>query len=101
MSLPLMEFINRFLWHIVPSRFVRIRYYGLMANRNKRINLEKCYKYFKLEQRIEEITKDWDKIYFEVTGIDIHKCPECEKGVMVSISTFSKNLYRPPPVKSA
>ena len=99
MSLPVMEFIKRFLWHIVPSRFVRIRYYGLMANRNKKINLEKCYEYFELEQRIEEITKDWDKIYFKVTGIDIHKCPECKEGNMVGISDFNKNLYRPPPAE--
>ncbi len=96
-SLPVMEFIKRFLWHIVPSRFVRIRYYGLMANRNKKINLEKCYEYFELERRIEELTKDWDKIYFEVTGTDIHKCPECEKGHMVSLDKIENNLYRPPP----
>ena len=99
MSLPVMEFIKRFLWHIVPARFVRIRYYGLLANRNKKINLEKCYEYFEMEQRIEEITKDWDKIYFEVTGIDIHKCPVCEKGNMVCLDDIEKNLYRPPPVE--
>jgi hypothetical protein len=97
MSLPVMEFIKRFLWHIVPSRFVRIRYYGLLANRNKKTNLEKCYEYFELEQRIEEITKDWDTIYFEVTGIDLHKCPECEEGNMVCLDKIDKNLYRPPP----
>ena len=76
---------------------VRIRYYGLMANRNKKINLEKCYEYFELEQRVEEITKDWDRIYFEVTGIDIHKCPVCKKGHMVGLEFLEQNLYHPLP----
>ena len=101
MSLPVIKFIKRFLWHIVPSRFVRIRYYGLLANRNKKINMEKCYEYFELERRVEEITKDWDRIYFEVTGTDIHKCPECDEGHMVCLDKIDKNLYRPPPEKTA
>ncbi len=96
-SLPVMDFIKRFMWHIVPPRFVRIRYYGLMANRNKKINLEKCYEYFELKQRVEEITKDWDRIYFDVTGVDLHKCPVCKKGNMVCINSIDMNLYKPPP----
>jgi len=97
MSLPALDFIALFMRHIVPSRFIRIRYYGLMANRNKKINLEKCHEFFELERKIEEITRDWDRIYFEVTGTDIHQCPECKEGNMVCLSQIGPNLYRPPP----
>ena len=36
------EFIRRFLMHTLPSRFIRIRYFGLLANRNRDARLEKC-----------------------------------------------------------
>jgi hypothetical protein len=42
MTLPAEEFIRRFLLHILPDRFVRIRYYGLLANRHRKRELERC-----------------------------------------------------------
>jgi hypothetical protein len=36
------EFLRRFLLHTVPSGFVRIRHFGFMANRNRRLNIEQC-----------------------------------------------------------
>jgi len=39
MSLPADEFLRRFLLHVLPDRFVRIRYYGLLANRNRQEDL--------------------------------------------------------------
>jgi len=38
------EFIRRFLMHILPKGFVKIRYYGLLANRNKKTKLKLCRK---------------------------------------------------------
>jgi hypothetical protein len=42
MTLPAVEFIRRFLLHVVPDRFVRIRHFGLLANRHRRENLALC-----------------------------------------------------------
>lgn len=42
MRLPAVEFIRRFLLHSLPKRFVRIRHYGLLANRVRQQNLERC-----------------------------------------------------------
>jgi len=42
MTLPVEEFIRRFLLHILPHRFVRIRYYGVFANRHRDRQLERC-----------------------------------------------------------
>ena len=42
MALEAVEFIRRFLLHVVPSGFVRIRHYGLQANRVRTENLARC-----------------------------------------------------------
>ncbi len=40
--LPAEEFLNRFVKHILPDRFQRIRDYGLLANRGKHARLDRC-----------------------------------------------------------
>ena len=42
LTIPVTTFISRFLLHAVPSGFVRIRYYGFLANRNRTENMAKC-----------------------------------------------------------
>jgi len=75
------EFIRRFLMHVLPKGFVKIRHYGLLANRNKKTKLELC----------RELTSSPTyKTLFEglcsaeilsiVIDKDINLCPECGKG---------------------
>lgn len=42
MTLDGVEFLRRFLLHVLPAGFVRIRYYGLLANRYRAQNLARC-----------------------------------------------------------
>jgi putative transposase len=42
MRLAATEFLRRFLTHVVPQRFVRIRHFGLLANRHRQAHLERC-----------------------------------------------------------
>ena len=42
MTLPVTEFLRRFLLHVLPKGFVRIRYYGLMAHRHRQRNIARC-----------------------------------------------------------
>lgn len=42
MTIPATEFLRRFLLHVLPSGFVRIRYYGFLANRNRKTKLARC-----------------------------------------------------------
>lgn len=72
------EFIRRFLMHVLPKRFVKIRHYGLLGNRNKaeRIpicrNLIGCRKYL---ARLKGLgTSEVLKVLY---GIDVNKCPCC------------------------
>lgn len=72
------EFIRRFLMHVLPSGFQKIRYYGFLNNRTKTKNLKIIFKlqgYQKFKQRyvglsIAELLK-------EVWNYDIHICPAC------------------------
>ncbi len=50
MALEAVEFIRRFLLHVVPSGFVRIRHYGLMGNRVRAENLARCRILLELRQ---------------------------------------------------
>ena len=43
MTLSATEFVRRFLLHVLPRRFVRIRYYGFFANRHRKANLALCH----------------------------------------------------------
>ena len=82
MSLPVTQFIRHFLMHIVPYKFVRIRYYGILSNSTKRKQLEKCRRYFKIKE-IKRIKKEWFETYQRLTGIDIFECKKCHKGRMM------------------
>lgn len=75
------EFIRRFLMHVLPKGFVKIRHYGLLANRNKKT---------KLELSRELTGSPTYKAIFEglgteqilsiIVGRDINLCPSCGKG---------------------
>jgi len=72
------EFIRRFLLHILPKGFVKIRYYGILANRNKKTKLALCReltnsKFYK--PRFEGLASI--EILFLLTGKDVTMCPNC------------------------
>ena len=83
MTIKAEEFIRRFLMHILPPRFMKIRYYGLLGNRNKKTKLAECKKltqtanFEKLEMSTLEILK-------KTLGVDFNLCPICHKGHLLS-----------------
>src|SRR5262249_9150698 len=42
MTLDAVEFVRRFLMHVLPAGFVRVRHYGLLANRHRQEKLARC-----------------------------------------------------------
>lgn len=85
MSIDAFEFIRRFLLHVLPERFVKIRYYGLLGNRKRRVLIEQCRKLLKvIVQTGSRISESWQQFLLKICGIDITKCPACGKGRMVS-----------------
>jgi len=78
MCLKPVEFIRRFLMHVLPSGFVKIRHYGLLSNRSKKVKLKICRNLIKRcyqKPRLEGLSTP--QILMELFGIDISKCPKC------------------------
>lgn len=90
------EFIRRFLLHVLPPRFVRIRHYGLLASRNVAARLARCRALLDAthtpntpaddeptpptdEQPVTAVTaKTWRDRLREWTGEDVTRCPRCQ-----------------------
>ena len=83
MTIKVEEFIRRFLLHILPPRLMKIRYYRLIGNRNKKTKLAICKKltntanFEKQELSTLEILK-------KTLGVDFNLCPLCKKGHLLS-----------------
>jgi len=91
MTLNADEFIRRFLLHVLPKGFMKIRYFGFLSN----IKKQKCIPIIrrliepmaKLPGKIKETVQ---QIMLRVTGRDIICCPKCQKGKMVKIRELPK-----------
>lgn len=95
MSLKPTEFIRRFTMHILPDRFVKIRHYGILANRNKNLKLKRCKEIFRIKPKeIENLSSA--ELFFKLTGIKIGKCKNCEKGNLIKISKIMPRSTSPP-----
>jgi len=83
MELPAVEFIRRFMLHILPKNFYKIRYYGMLSSRNKLKGIAKC-------RELLEVAKDKGRkeIESEQTWLDkeslvgYDRCPNCRAGTM-------------------
>ena len=84
MTLEADEFIRRFLLHILPDGFVKIRHYGLLSNRNRKKKLRVCRKLLGVHERRENAEKEsWQDLLTRISGVDPRICPHCGKGKMV------------------
>jgi hypothetical protein len=89
------EFIRRFLLHVLPPRFVKIRHYGLMAPCNAKTKLEKARALLSLKEPLanEDLnrqkldtpseTKTWQEMLQALTGVDLTTCPNCGQGRLI------------------
>lgn len=78
MELPAHTFISRFLLHVLPSGFVRIRHYGFLANRCKAQALPRCRQALgQAPQPPVSETKTVVQWMQQWLGIDITRCPQC------------------------
>ena len=83
MPLDAHEFIRRFLLHVIPKGFVRVRHFGFLANRSKSL-LSKCRRLLDLGPVPPKLPqKSVHQLMLQLTGIDITRCPLCQKGTLV------------------
>jgi predicted Zn-ribbon and HTH transcriptional regulator len=76
MTLSADEFIRRFLIHILPDGFMKIRHYGLLGNRNKTTKLKLCKQLTHTPLLTKEKASTLQLIQ-KITGVDLSKCPIC------------------------
>ena len=89
MALSPVEFIRRFMLHILPEGFFKIRYYGILSSRNKKKALAQCREILAKEDASINQTANkvrTELIQTEVTIRDIKKCPQCKAGMMGCIN---------------
>lgn len=84
------EFIRRFLIHVLPSGFVKIRYFGFLAHANKKqcIPLLRNLIDPKAEQ-CEKLIETIEEMMMRLVGVDISLCPECGQGKMIQIEVLT------------
>jgi hypothetical protein len=90
MTLSADEFIRRFLLHVLPDGFQRIRYYGFLGNRYRQLKLARCRQLLGMTSADKtaqepEPQKDYRDRYEELTGISLRLCPVCRQGRMIRV----------------
>jgi hypothetical protein len=94
LPLPVDEFLRRFLLHLLPKGFVRIRNFGFLANRRRAATLPRCFQLLRSTQAKSEVTI--------ASSSDAWLCPECG-GPMLLIErlTAAEVQLRSPPAPGA
>jgi hypothetical protein len=91
MTLAAEEFIRRFLLHVLPKSFMKIRYFGFLAHRNKKQAIPFLRKLINPKAKLpEKIKETVAQMMLRLTGIELTLCPQCRKGRMVKIRDLSK-----------
>ena len=100
MTLDAGEFLRRFLLHLLPPGFMRIRHYGLLANASRKASIRISKQL--LDGKIgssappEQTKETWQELLLRVTGIDATLCPQCSTGhlrILHRISPFRSSAF--------
>jgi hypothetical protein len=93
MTLGATEFIRRFLLHILPKGFVRIRHYGFLANRTRKQNLAVCRELLGAQAPTKSAQPDGTHI--EERSQPSILCPVCRLGTMITVLAFEAGELAP------
>jgi hypothetical protein len=99
MALTANEFIRRFLLHVLPEGFQRIRYYGFLGNRCRQEKLARCRQLLAMPQPEPsacDAAADYRDRYEEITGTSLTECPACHHGRMLVIEVIKAIKPCPP-----
>jgi hypothetical protein len=89
MIVPAEEFIRRFLQHVVPPGFQRIRYYGFLANCHRQAKLALCRQLLATvcSQLLPQPAACRD-LLASLTRTNLRLCPECGQGILARVQFF-------------
>jgi hypothetical protein len=90
MTLDAEEFIRRFLLHLLPEGFQRIRHYGFLSHRYRQAKLALCRPLLGAPTPLPQLDPplDYRDRYEQLTGRSLRDCPACHRGHMVRLQTL-------------
>jgi hypothetical protein len=94
MTLAADEFIRRFLIHVLPSGFQRIRYYGFLCNRQRGSKLDRCRELLggsRAEPAADRPREGYRDLHEALTGKSLTRCPTCGDGQMLLVRTLPRS----------
>jgi Putative transposase/Transposase zinc-binding domain len=92
MTLPAQEFIRRFLIHVLPDGFHRIRYFGFIGNCHRARKLALCRELLEMApaEPAADPPADYRDRFEALTGQSLRECPQCHTGIMVVIDCIAR-----------
>jgi len=100
MTLPVNEFLRRFLLHVLPPGFVRIRHFGLMAHRHRRASLPLCLQLLAQSGRVPAEASSEEKAVSSPRPL--WTCPQCGAPmVLIERLNPAQLRLRSPPILNA
>ena len=94
------EFIGRFMQHVLPGGFKRIRHYGLLGPAHKAANLAAAREALAAPQPDPVVLESVEAFMRRVAGIEWLNCPHCHEGRFVVVQAIPPHLPRAPPGRS-
>ena len=86
-------FLRRFLLHVLPRRFVRIRHYGFLANPVRQEKLPRVRELLgqpagAVESKAPTEPEGWEALLLRLTGKDVTRCPRCGVGHLLVVEVL-------------
>jgi hypothetical protein len=86
MKLDVLCFIRRFLQHILPCGYYKIRYYGIFAAIHSKTSMAQCFALLRTAPGISQYAGlPMTEVLRLITGRDLIKCSQCKKGIMIPL----------------
>jgi hypothetical protein len=94
MTLSADEFMRRFLLHVLPDGFQRIRYYGFLANRHRQHKLTLCRQLLGMpplqpQPEADSLASGYELQYERLSGSCLRQCPVCHQGRMIDVEVLA------------
>jgi hypothetical protein len=87
LRISIQEFTRRFLSHVLPEKFVRIRHFGFLGSRQKERNIAAARLCLGITERVEVIKgEDYKQLLKRLVGVDVTSCPCCKQGQLIQVA---------------
>lgn len=90
MRLDVLELLRRFLLHVLPKRYVRIRHYGVLANRHRKEKIARCRDLLGARTPEAPESESVCEKLLRLSNIDLLLCPACREGRMIAIAEIPR-----------